>query len=227
VGFTAQANREGAAMEAATSIRVMVVDASPVVRAGVAAMLRQADDIDVVAVADDPLHVHPRCREDEIDVVVVNPAVLDAGPGGRTRWLDQLPVSGVVVLTDGVDELLARAVSASGVNACLRLTTVDADELASAVRGVARGQATSSSELVPDLVRRRRGSVHGTHLTAREGDILELLARGRTNDAIATSLGLATGTVRIYVSGILTKLGTPNRTAAAVLAIQEGLVAVP
>ena len=63
-----------------------------------------------------------------------------------------------------------------------------------------------------------------TPLTVRENDILKLLAQGNTNEAIANTLGLTAGTVRTYVSGILTKLGTPNRTAAAVLAIQEGLV---
>lgn len=218
---------------AAASIRVMVVDASPVVRAGVAAMLDRADGISVVATAEDPLGVHRRCSADEVDVVVMNPGVLDpagaagTGPsaGAKARWFDQLSATGVVVLTDEIDQLLVRAVSARGVNACLRLTTVNAEELTSAVRGVMRGQATFSSDFLPELVHRRRDAPVGTRLTARERDILELIARGRTNESIARTLGLATGTVRIYVSSILTKLGTPNRTAAAVLAIHEGLVA--
>jgi two-component system, NarL family, nitrate/nitrite response regulator NarL len=63
-----------------------------------------------------------------------------------------------------------------------------------------------------------------THLTARENDILGLLTHGHTNESIAQVLGLATGTVRIYVSAVLAKLGAPNRTAAAVLAVQERLV---
>jgi two-component system, NarL family, response regulator LiaR len=212
-------------------IRVMVVDASPVVRAGVAAMLDRADGIDVVATAEEPLQVHRRCRDDAVDVVVMNPAVLETGAGapaataaGTARWFERLPAARVVVLTDVIDELMVQAVSASGIDACLHLTTVNADELTSAVRGVMRGQATFSSDFVPDLVTRRSTVAPGMHLTAREGDILELLAQGHTNESIAHALGLATGTVRIYVSGILTKLGTPNRTAAAVLAIQQGLV---
>jgi DNA-binding NarL/FixJ family response regulator len=217
---------------ASASIRVMVVEASPVVRAGVVAMLGRADGISVVATAEDPLKVRRRCKDDAIDVVVMNPAIeVGAGAGARAtgrataRWFDQLPTARVVVLTDVIDELLVRAVSASGVNACLRLTTVNTDALVSAVRGVMRGRATFSSEFLPELVHRRGAGPSGSRLTPREGDILHLLARGETNDSIAHALGLATGTVRVYVSGILSKLGAANRTAAAVLAVQEGLVA--
>jgi DNA-binding NarL/FixJ family response regulator len=207
----------------------MVVDASPLVRAGIAAMLERTDDIGVVAMADDPLQVHRRCRDLDVDVVVINPAVLDRGgaPGAAesARWFDQLPAERVVVLTDVVDQLLVRTVSAGGANAFLHLPSVKADELTSAVRGVMRGQATFSSEFLPDLVPRPPTRRIGIRLTAREGDILHLLAQGSTNESIAHALGLATGTVRVYVSAILAKLGAPNRTAAAVLAIQEGLVA--
>jgi DNA-binding NarL/FixJ family response regulator len=140
------------------------------------------------------------------------------------RWLERLTDIRVVVLTDVIDELLVRAVSASDVDACLHLTTVSAHELVSAVHGVMRGQVTFSSEFLPDLIQRRREGFPANSLTAREGDILELLAQGHTNESIAQALGLANGTVRIYVSTLLSKLGAPNRTAAAVLAIQEGLV---
>jgi DNA-binding NarL/FixJ family response regulator len=208
----------------------MIVGASPVVRAGVASLLGHTDDISVVGTADDPLQVDRQCCELDVDVVVTSPADVVAGAAtetavGTAHWFDQLPALRVVVLTDVVDGPLVRAVSASGVDACLHLTTIGADQLASVIRGLMRGQTTYSSEFLPELIRRRGPRVPGTRLTAREGDILELLAQGSTNESIAQSLGLATGTVRIYVSGILAKLGAPNRTAAAVLAIQEGLVA--
>jgi DNA-binding NarL/FixJ family response regulator len=223
------------AMTAPSRIRVMVLDASPLVRAGITAMLDRTADISVVGTSDDPLQVHRRCRDLYVDVLVVNPAVLDTGTfgaggsGTRTakaaRWFDQLPAERVVVLTEVIDQMLVRTVSASGVNAFLHLPSVQADELASAIRGVMRGQATFSSEFLPDLVPRRPVRRVGVQLTAREGDILQILSQGHTNESIALALGLATGTVRVYVSGILAKLGAPNRTAAAVLAIREGLVA--
>jgi len=206
------------------SIRVMVMHSRPIVRAGAAAMLDQADDITVIGTADESPRAHRRCLGLDVDVVLVGPVVLESGRGGPDPWFEQLPDTRVVVLTDAIDDALVHAVSARGVDACLDLTTVSDHELVAAVRAVMHGQATFSSDFLPDLVRLQRDGGPPTPLTTRENDVLELLAQGQTNEAIANTLGLATGTVRIYVSGILTKLGTPNRTAAAVLAIQEGLV---
>jgi DNA-binding NarL/FixJ family response regulator len=219
-------------MEAAPSIQVMVVDSSPIVCAGVTALLGSADDIDVVATADSLKRARQRYAHLDVDVLVTGPAALGLTPGptpgpgavDKARWSERVPGARVVMLTDVVDERVAHAVSVQGIDACLHLTSVKAYELASAVRGVVRGRATFSSEFLPHLIGRARRERVPTRLTARENDILELLARGHTNDAIARALGLAAGTVRIYVSGILAKLGAPNRTAAAVQAIRERLV---
>jgi DNA-binding NarL/FixJ family response regulator len=206
------------------AIRVMVMHTSPIVRAGAAAMLHRTDDINLVGTTDESARSRQRCTDLDVDVVVTSPAALASGQETPGRWLERLADTRVVVLTDIIDEALVHAVSASGIDACLELSTVNDHELAAAVRAVMHGQATFSSEFLPDLVRHRSQTGPATPLTARENDILELLAQGHTNEAIANSLGLRVGTVRIYVSGILTKLGTPNRTAAAVLAIQEGLI---
>jgi DNA-binding NarL/FixJ family response regulator len=216
-------------MGAAPAIQVMVIDASPIVCAGVTALLGGADDIDVVATTDSLSRARQRYAHLDVDVLVTGPAALGlaaSGPGvvDKARWSERLPGARVVVLTDVVDERVAHAVSVRGIDACLHLTTVKDHELASAVRGVVRGRATFSSEFLPQLIGHPRRERVRAELTARENDILELLARGHTNDAIARALGLAAGTVRIYVSGILAKLGAPNRTAAAVQAIQERLV---
>jgi DNA-binding NarL/FixJ family response regulator len=203
------------------AIRAMVIGGSPIVRAGMAALLGQADDIQVVATADDPARALDRAPELGVDVTVVSPEGLDMGTAG---WFESLADCRVVVLTDAIDELLVRAVSSSDVDACLQLASVTALELASTVRGVLQGQVTFSSDFLPRLVRRRQDDPLPAPLTAREGDILALLTHGHTNDSIAHVLGLSTGTVRIYVSAVLAKLGAPNRTAAAVLAVQERLV---
>lgn len=211
-------------MAAQPSIRVIVVDDSPVVRAGVTSMLSHNDDINVVGATDNPTQAHRLCTDLDADVIVMNPAALAIDPDTTpARWFERLPDTRVVVLTDVVDEVLVRAVSANGVSSCLRLKTVSDHELASAVRGVMHGQASFSSEFLADFVRGGPRELP-TDLTARESDVLELVAQGRTNESIAHALGLATGTVRMYVSVILAKLGAPNRTAAAVLAFQRGLV---
>jgi DNA-binding NarL/FixJ family response regulator len=205
-----------------TEIRVMVVHASPIVRAGAEAMLSRADDISVVGTADDSASACRRCADLDVDVVVTSPPPANRTPDDD-RWIDRLPDSRTVVLTDAIDEALIRALSESGVGACLDFATVDALELAVAVRGVMHGRATFSSGFLADIVRRRNEQTP-TALTGRENDVLDLLARGHTNLSIADALGLTPGTVRIYVSNILAKLQAPNRTTAAVVAIQDGLV---
>jgi DNA-binding NarL/FixJ family response regulator len=217
-------------MNAAPPIQVMVVDGSPIVCAGVAALLGDAEDIDVVATANSLSRARQRSTDLNVDVLVTGLAVLgltpDLAPGAidKARWFETLPGTRVVVLTDVIDESVAHAVSTRRIDACLHLTTVNDHELASTVRGVVRGRATFSTEFLPDLIGRPRRERPPIDLTARENDVLELLARGHTNDAIARALGLAAGTVRIYVSSVLAKLGAPNRTAAAVQAIQDRLV---
>jgi len=206
-------------------IRVMVVDSSPVVRAGVASLLSEDGDIAVIATADSSARAQDLRTELDLDVVVMDLAALEIDADTATAgWFERCPGTKVVVLTDLIDDVLVRALLAAGVSACLLLDTVSRHELVGAIRGVMRGQATLSSEFLPHLVRPDHQELPGTKLTAREKDILELLVEGRTNGSIAHDLGLATGTVRIYVSGILTKLGTPNRTAATAFAIREGLL---
>jgi DNA-binding NarL/FixJ family response regulator len=89
------------------------------------------------------------------------------------------------------------------------------------------GRSTFSSELLPHLVDSPRGDAAAVLLTPREHDILALLAAGRTNRSIAEALALSDGTVRVYVSTVLAKLGAANRTEATVLAIRQGLVDTP
>jgi hypothetical protein len=134
-----------------------------------AALLGQADDIQVVATADDPARALDRAPELGVDVTVVSPEGLDMGTAG---WFESLADCRVVVLTDAIDELLVRAVSSSDVDACLQLASVTALELASTVRGVLQGQVTFSSDFLPRLVRRRQDDPLPAALTAREGDIL-------------------------------------------------------
>jgi NarL family two-component system response regulator LiaR len=203
-------------------IRVMVVHTSPIVRAGVAAMLSRGDDIHVVATANDAASAHRGCVDLDVDVIVTSLPAADGG-SGTAGWFDRLPDRRAVVLTDAIDEALVGALSATGVAACLDLATVNDRDLAAAVRGTMHGQATFSSEFLADIVHPRHEP--SARLTARENDILELVALGHTNESIADILGLATGTVRIYVSTILNELQAPNRTAAAVVAIRSGLVA--
>jgi two-component system nitrate/nitrite response regulator NarL len=107
------------------------------------------------------------------------------------------------------------------------LKTIGMDELADSIRGVMHGRSTFSSEFLPQLFGQTPDEFPIAPLTPREHDILGLLADGQTNRSIAGELGLSEGTVRIYVSAILAKLGAANRTEATVFAIRHGLVDEP
>jgi NarL family two-component system response regulator LiaR len=212
-----------AGAEAAASIRVMVVDDQPLARLGLASVLA-GDDIAVVASVDDVT-----AARSDIDVDV---AVVDLSRGGdelaatTTQLRARFPGVHVVVLTAAGDAGAVRAAVEAGAGACL-LTSAGADDLTEAVRGVTRDRSTLSAALLPLLVHRTPDHGIATGLTARERDILAGVAAGRTNKGIAYQLGLSEGTVRIYVSTVLAKLGVANRTEATALAIREGLVAPP
>jgi two-component system, NarL family, response regulator LiaR len=178
----------------------------------------------VVGVAAGPIEAIERCRGLDVDVVLMDLSLPEVDGVTATVLLRQLfPGCQIVVLTSSGNEVSVRAAIQAGAGACL-LKTVDVDELAEAIRGVTRGRSTFSSEFLPLLLGPPDEAGPGTDLTARERDVLPLLAAGRTNKAIARELGLTEGTVRIYVSAILAKLGAANRTEASVVAIRDHLI---
>jgi DNA-binding NarL/FixJ family response regulator len=214
-------------MNAEPSIRVMVVSDQAIVRAGLASVLDECWDIAVVANIDHealPDQLLP-FAEPAIDVaLIVDP--LRPGIGGLTaiRHLrDAWPDVRVVVMTDSVHDASLHSMIRAGASACL-LLTANERQLAHAIRDVVAGQSTFPAGLLPDLRSVRDEQLAASTLTAREGDVLALLADGQTNKLIAVTLGLTEGTVRGYVGTILTKLGVTNRTEAAILAIRQGLV---
>jgi DNA-binding NarL/FixJ family response regulator len=178
----------------------------------------------IVATAGHAAEAIERCEQVATDVVLMDLSM--PGMDGVTateRLLELYPAVRVVVLTGFVDDGPIRAAVQAGASACL-LKTVSAEELAEAIRGVVHGRSTFSSEFLPALMRQKQRASASAGLTPREHDILTLLADGRTNKDIARALGLSDGTVRMYVSTILAKLGAANRTEASVLAIRQGLV---
>jgi NarL family two-component system response regulator LiaR len=211
-------------MTSSPSIRVLIVDDHEVVRAGIAALLSGLDDITVVATAGSGVEALELCDHHEIDVILMDLSMPDIdGVTTTERLLERHPQARVVVLTAFVDDVAVPAVVRAGAKACL-LKTVGMIELAEAIRGVMQGRSTFSSEFLSSLAGSPPRGRHLPHLTRREHEILELVAAGQTNKRIARTLHLTEGTVRIYVSGILSKLGAANRTEATVVAIREGLV---
>ena len=211
-------------------IRVVIADDQEVVRAGFAALLDSRDDMTVVGTAhdgEDAVEVAHRHRPDVILMDVRMP-VMDGIEATRRIVTEVAPAARVIVLTTfDLDEYVYEALSAGASGFLLK--DVTAGTLFEAVRVVAAGDALLTPKvtrrLIDEFVRTRprfRADRLG-ELTARELDVLRLMAIGRSNAEIAAELYVGTETVKTHVSRILAKLGARDRTQAVIAAYEAGL----
>jgi NarL family two-component system response regulator LiaR len=208
-------------------IRVLIADDHAVVREGLRAFLALQEDVEVVGEAADGEEAVQAVARLEPDVALVDlvmPRVDGIEAIGRIRV--QRPQTRVIVLTSFVDEdKMLPAVRAGAVGYLLK--DVQPQDLVSAIRTVHGGGTLLHPTVVEELVRevsRDDEAPTSNPLTAREREVLALIARGRANKAIAFELGVAEKTVKTHVSNILGKLGLTDRTQAALYAVREGLV---
>jgi DNA-binding NarL/FixJ family response regulator len=213
-------------------IRVLIVDDQALVRAGFHAILDGKDDIEVVAEAADGQQALTLARDLNPDVVLMDIRMpgLD-GIQATRRLLSHDNAPKVLMLTTfDLDEYLYEAMRAGASGFLLK--DVPRDQLIDAVRTVARGDALLAPalvrRLVEDFVRRpppgTRVPPQVGELSARELDVLKLIARGLSNAEIATTLFLSEATVRTHLGHILGKLHLRDRVQAVVLAYESGLV---
>jgi NarL family two-component system response regulator LiaR len=210
-----------------TEIRVLIADDHAVVRQGLRTFLELQEDVEVVAdVADGEAALAAAAQHDP-DVVLMD--LVMPGMGG-VEAIQQLreaqPAARVLVLTSFLDdEKLFPAVRAGAAGYLLK--DVEPEELVRAIRTVADGEAllhpAVAARLMEEVSETPRPSAEEA-LTARERDVLELIARGMPNKLIARELGIAEKTVKTHVSSILGKLGLTDRTQAALYAVRSGLL---
>jgi len=202
------------------TIRVLTVDDHVVVRAGIAAMIANEPDITVVAEAGDGAEAVERYATHKPDVTLMDlrmPTLDGVSAILAIRCAD--PHARIVALTtyDG-DTDIHRALSAG---ACAYLVKdVLVDELVGAIRSAAAGK-----RVIPAAVASRLAEfMPRTELTAREVEVLRLVAKGLQNKEIARVIGRRVGTVKVHLKNILQKLGVTHRTEAVTLALQRGII---
>ncbi|MCO8269288.1 response regulator transcription factor [Actinoplanes sp. TRM 88003] len=209
-------------------IRVVLVDDQPMVRAGLALILRSQPDLEVVAECGDGAAVVPALAERSADVVCMDvkmPGVDGVEATRRVRAAGGPPVC--VLTTFGDTDVLWSAVDAGA--AGFELKSATPENLIEAIRTVAAGGTWIDGTLlgpILDSVRRQtRPSANQVGaLTERELDVLRLMARGASNREIANRLVLAETTVKTHVGTLFTKLGARDRAAAIVYAYDAGIV---
>ena len=201
-----------AARWGARMIRVLVVDDHPLFRDGLTALLETLPDVVVVGDAGDGDTAVSRAIELRPDVVLMD-LNLPGTPGleATRRIVAAAPGCAVLVVTMLADDASIAAAMRVGARGYV-LKEAGQDEVLAAIRTVAAGGAVFGPGVAARLLDRPAG---GTGLTARESEVLALLADGRSNAEIARELGLSLKTVQNHVSNVLAKLQVRDRTQAA------------
>jgi two-component system NarL family response regulator len=204
-------------------IRIFVVEDHAVVRQGLIALLSSSLEIEVVGFAKDGQEAVERYTSLMPDVTLMDlqmPGM--SGVEAIQRIRRAVPAARFIVLTtfDG-DEDIYRAMQA-GAKAYL-LKGVDMEELVDAIRTVNAGRGRIPSIIAEKLAQR----VGSEELSSREVEVLERIVAGRANKQIAGDLHISEATVKSHVNSLLGKLGASDRTHAAVLALQRGIVHLP
>jgi DNA-binding NarL/FixJ family response regulator/class 3 adenylate cyclase len=228
----AQAEPVGGAAQTKGKLRVALADDSVLLREGIARLLAEAG-FEVVGQSDTADDLLLKVRSYAPDVAVVDirmpPTQTDEGLRAAQEIRTNHPEVGVLVLSQHVEaayamELLAE--SAEGVGYLLKDRVSDVDEFAAAVRRVAEGGSALDPTLVTQLVGRRRRHDPIEDLTPREREVLELMAEGRSNQAIAERLFITPRAVEKHITSLFGKLGLPpapedHRRVLAVLAFMR------
>lgn len=217
-------------------IRVLLADDEAMVRASVRTILAAAGDIEVVAEAADGRAAVEAARAHRPDVVLldIRMPVLDglaaAGELGRV-----VPDAAVIMLTTFSEDAYIAEALESGVSGFL-LKTGDPYELMAAIRAAHDGASYLSPKVAHRVIQQLGGGRMSrqvasleriSQLTPREREVLALLGAGLSNAEIARRLYLVEGTVKAYVSTLMSRLGVRNRVQAAILAHEAGLVEPP
>ena len=211
------------------TVRVVLAEDQALVRAGLVTILRTDPGIDVVGEAGDGDEAVQLVAAHRPDVALLDVRMPRCdGLQATRRIVAENPATQVLVLTTfGQDDVVFEALQAGAQGFLLKDTRPE--DLLSAVRAVAAGESRLDPAVTAAVVAhvRRHGTRATAHpvdrLTAREREVLVLMARGLSNAEVAAELVLSTGTVKTHVASLLAKLGARDRVQAVIAAFESGL----
>lgn len=205
------------------TIRILLVDDHSVVRQGLKMFLSLDPELEVMGEAANGAEALRLVHELAPDVVLMDllMPVMD-GITATAAIRKEAPGTEVIALTSVLeDAAVTGAVRAGAIGYLLKDT--ESEDLVRAIRAAAAGQVQLAPQALARLLREVRAPESPETLTERETDVLRLLAQGHSNKEIARALTIGEKTVKTHVSNILSKLGVPSRTQAALYAVRIGL----
>lgn len=214
-------------------IRIILADDHAVVRQGTAELLRRESDLDVIAEAENGLKAVELAQSLKPDIVIMDIRMPElSGIDATKQILDTAPGVRILVLTAHEDDEYLFSLMQAGASGYL-LKTAPVSELVRAIRQVHEGQSAIDPSIVHKLVERfseRKGDTTDLDeelqmsetLTARELEVLQLLARGLSNRTIADTLVISERTVQAHLTSIFSKMHVSSRLEAVMTAIRLG-----
>jgi DNA-binding NarL/FixJ family response regulator len=210
-----------------SQIRVLLADDHAVVRAGIRQFLEHAEDIQVVAEADDGEMAQRMIEQQQPDVAVLDIQMPKASGIDVTRWIrTNSRTMGILILTAYDDDPYVMAVLKAGANGYV-LKTASPGEIVQAVRDVFAGKSALDARIAQKLIAQvldKKETATIEALTERELEVLTLVAKGYTNKAIAVQLGISDRTVQGHLAHIFHKLHASSRTEAVMRAVSLGWI---
>jgi DNA-binding NarL/FixJ family response regulator len=201
-------------------LRVLLVDDHALMRLGLATVIAGEPDLEVCGQAGTGEQAIALFRAARPDVTLMDMRLPDRSGADAIRAIRrEFPDAKILVLsTFAADEEIYAAITAGALGYVLK--TVESEDLVELIRRAAQGQRC----IPPEVGARLADRIPQSELTARERLVLTLLVRGKRNRQIAEQLGISGNTVKTHVSNIMLKLGVSDRTEAATVAIERGLV---
>ena len=211
-------------MHKAKQIKVLIVDDHSMVRRGLAAILKNYPEFQVIGEARDGNQAMALCARNQPDVILMDLKMPELDGVATTRKiLQKWSEIRVIALTSFLEkELVQDALQAGAIGYLLK--NISGEALAEAIHAAYTGKPALSHEALISLVQSDPEPKPGKDLTKREVEVLGELVKGFTNPEIAVQLSISKSTVKSHISSILSKLGVSHRAEAIALAIKHNIV---